>query len=415
MSLFSPETWPFSLDMLPDSAYLVGGSVRDRLLNRQSGYLDLDFVLPGKAIETAAAIARIHQAGFVVLDQARQIARVVFEQATVDFAQQQGDSLEADLHRRDFTINAIAYHPHDQRLIDPLGGEADIASKTIRMVSYHNLLADPLRLMRAYRQAAQLGFGLDTDTQTAIGELAPQLTQVSIERIRSELDALLSTPNASQQLTPILKHQLLQFCLPCFNAERIAQVAAIETAIASLKAALPDYAESLYHWEKPVPVGSYRSWIKAAKLSRLVCANLDLAQTELTALKYSRSEARIIRTMLTLQPDIAAMRSGPLSRSRQFFLFKTAGESFPALSLLALAQGVKITVLQPLIERFLNPDDEVAHSQALVTGSVLIKQLGIPPGPKIGTLLKAVEIAQAEGKIREPEAAIAWVKQIEKD
>lgn len=411
MPLFPRETWPFSLDMLPDETCLVGGSVRDRLLNRQAGYLDLDFVLPAKAIETAAAIARTYRAGFVVLDEARQIARVVFEQATVDFAQQQGASLEADLHRRDFTINAIAYHPHSQKLVDPLGGAADIARKTIRMVSYQNLSADPLRLMRAYRQAAQLGFDLAADTQIAIGQLAAQLAEVSIERVRSELDGLLSTPSASQQLTPILNNQLLQFCLPCFNAERIAQVAAIEAAIAPLKAALPDYAESLYRWDKPVPTGFYRSWIKAAKLSRLVCADPAIAEAELTALKYSRSETRIILTLLKLQPDIEAMRSGPLSRSQQFFLFKTAGDSFPAVSLLALTQGVNLTVLQPLIERFLNPEDEVAHSQALITGSVLIK-LGIPPGPRIGRLLKAVEIAQATGKIREPEAAITWIKQI---
>ena len=412
MSLFSDATWPFSLNLLPEQAYLVGGSLRDRLLNRQAGYLDLDFVLPARAVETASAIARTYQAGFVVLDQARQIARVVFAQATVDFAQQQGGSLEADLRRRDFTINAIAYHPPTQRLIDPLGGAADIARKTIRMVSYQNLSADPLRLMRAYRQAAQLGFDLDADTQTAISQLSTQLPQVSIERVRSELDALLSTPSASQQLKPVLKHQLLQYCLPYFRAESIAQIAAIEAAVTQLEAALPNYSKSLYRWPEPVANSAYRSWIKAAKLSCMVCADPATAEVELMALKYSRSETRAVLTLLKLQPDIAAMRSQPLSRSQQFFLFKTAGKSFPAISLLALAQGVKLAVLQPLIARFLNLEDEVAHSQPLVTGRELIKQLGIPPGPEVGALLKAVECAQAEGEIQDAQAAIAWIKQM---
>ena len=110
MALFSPETWPFSLDLLPDDAYLVGGSVRDRLLNRSTTYLDLDFVLSSNAVKTAATIANSCNAGFVVLDEARQIARVVFAEMTVDFAQQQGETIAVDLHRRDFTINAIAYH-----------------------------------------------------------------------------------------------------------------------------------------------------------------------------------------------------------------------------------------------------------------------------------------------------------------
>lgn len=415
MPLFSSETWPFSLALLPEQAYLVGGSVRDRLLNRQASYLDLDFVLPVNAVETASAIARTTHAGFVLLDEARQIARVVFEQATADFAQQQGDSLEADLRRRDFTINAIAYQPHCQKLIDPLGGKADIAHKTIRMVSYQNLAADPLRLMRAYRQAAQLGFNLAADTQTAVRALAPQLREVSMERVRSELDGLLSAPSASQQLTSIFESQLLQFCLPCFDAERIAQVTAVERAIAQLQKALPDYAESLYRWRQPVPAGFYRSWAKAAKLSRMVCTDPDMAEAELTALKYSRSEIRIILTLLKLQPKIEALRSGPLSRSQQFFLFKLAGESFPAFSLLALAQGVQFATLQPLIARFLDPKDEVAHSQPLITGTVLIEQLGLQPGPEIGRLLKAVELAQAIGQVQAPKAAIAWAKQIQND
>ncbi|MEL6813212.1 MAG: hypothetical protein AAFP03_00200, partial [Cyanobacteria bacterium J06598_3] len=194
-----PDSWPFSLELLPDNAVLVGGSVRDRLLNRQSSYLDLDFVLPNNPLATARAIAQRYNAGFVVLDEARQIARVVFKSVTVDFAQQQGDSLEADLRRRDFTINAIAYHPHRQVLIDPLQGAADLSDRILRMVSAQNLAEDPLRLMRGYRQAAQLGFTIAPETQAAIAQLAPKLQSdsVSIERIRSELDALLSVSSAT--------------------------------------------------------------------------------------------------------------------------------------------------------------------------------------------------------------------------
>ncbi|HEY9907876.1 MAG TPA: hypothetical protein V6D18_09780, partial [Thermosynechococcaceae cyanobacterium] len=107
-SALSPKTWPFELEWLPTSAYLVGGTVRDALLGRESEYLDLDFVLPEAAVETAQTIARHYRAGFVLLDAERQIARVVFPQGTVDFAQQVGPTLEADLKRRDFTVNAIA-------------------------------------------------------------------------------------------------------------------------------------------------------------------------------------------------------------------------------------------------------------------------------------------------------------------
>ena len=420
MSLFAPETWPFSLDLLPVGAYLVGGSVRDQLLGREAAYLDLDFVMPEGAVETAWAIAQTCHAGFVVLDAQRQIARVVFDQVTVDFAQQQGESLKADLRRRDFTINAIAYHPHRQAIFDPLGGKADLASQTLRMVSDKNLRADPLRLMRAYRQAAQLGFTLAPDTRSAIYQLAPQLQQVSMERVHSELDALLSVPaNTSSKILPkilqsallqdLLQSQLLQFCLPHFTTDSVAQIAAIDDALAQLQKTLPDYAQSLQGWLKPVPAGFHRSWIKAAKLSRLVGAEVATAQTELDALKYSRSEAQVVLTLLKVQRDIEAMHRGELSRSQQFFLFKLAGKSFPAVSLLALSQGVDWAVLQPIISRFLNPEDAIAHSRVLIDGNVLIKQLGMKPGPEIGAALRSVERAQAEGKVRSEEEAIAWL------
>ena len=415
MSAFTPETWPFPLDLLPDEAHLVGGSVRDRLLHRQSAYLDLDFVLPQDAVKTASMIARSCQAGFVVLDQARQIARVVFEQMTVDFAQQQGDSLEADLRRRDFTVNAIAYHPHSQTLIDPLAGKADIASKTIRMVSYENLAADPLRLMRAYRQAAQLGFALSPATQSAINQLSPHLAAVSIERVRQELDALLSVPAGTEQLTSILHSQLLQFCLPHFNASSIEQIAAIDQATERLIKDLPAYAERLRGWLKPVPAGFYRSWIKATKLSRLIGQDEATAKADLATLKYSRTEAQVALTLVKLQPEIAMMCRGALSQAQQFFLFKAAGESFPAVSLLGLAQGASMAVLQPMIKRFLDPDDLIAHPQVIITGRTLIKRLGMKPGPEIGNLLKAVELAQANGEISNQAEAIAWIKQLKLD
>ena len=409
MALFAPETWPFPVDLLPDDAYLVGGSVRDRLLHRSAVYLDLDFVLRD-AVETAAKIARNCDAGFVVLDERRQIARVVFAQTTVDFAAQQGDSIEADLGRRDFTINAIAYHPTHHQLLDPLDGAADLASKTLRMVAEENLTADPLRMMRAYRQAAQLGFSITPETQKAIAQIAPRLILVARERVRKELDALLSVPASGDYLQALLESKLLQSCLPHFNAKSVVQVQAIESAMSRLRSQMPAYAESLQGWLAPVPVGYFRSWIKVTKLSQLVSAEPQRAIDELMALKYSRSEAQVVAALLTAQPHIAAMQQAPLTRAQQFFLFKTANSSFPAVSLLAMAQGVSLKRLRPLIERFLDPNDKVAHAPSLISGTTLMEKLKLTPGPQIGEVLQAVEQAQAEGELCDEESAIAFAK-----
>lgn len=410
MPLFDSKIWPFPIDLLPADAYLVGGSVRDRLLNRKPTYLDLDFVLPANTIKIASRIARSHQAGFVVLDAKRQIARVSFAQMTVDFAQRQGDSAAADLGKRDFTVNAIAYSPHTHTLIDPLSGQADLAARILRMINRENLAADPIRLLRGYRQSAQLGFELDAGTQAAIADLASRLALVAVERTRNELDALLSLPAGTKQLAHILRAQLLTFHLPHFDLRSVEQAIAIDAAYEQFQKILPSYAQLLAGWLKPVPVGCYRSWVKAAKLSQLLSSDPKAASMELDSLKYSRSESQVVLTLIKARGEIEKIKRGEFERSQQFFLYKLVGASFPAFSLLALANGVAFDVLQPMIAKFQDPTDELAHPQTLLTGTTLIKQLGIQPGPDVGALLSAVEQAQAAGRIRSAEEAIAFVK-----
>ncbi|MEM9767079.1 MAG: CCA tRNA nucleotidyltransferase [Cyanobacteria bacterium P01_D01_bin.71] len=411
-SVLSPQTWPFELSLLPQSAHLVGGSVRDALLGRKADYLDLDFVVPGDAVATARAIARHYAAGFVVLDPQNQIARVVFDQATVDFAQQVGDSLEADLHRRDFTANAIAYHPHTEQVFDPLGGCADLERRVLRMVAADNLADDPLRLLRAYRQAAQLDFTLDEPTRSAIHQLAPLLGKVAAERVRGELDSLLSKSAGTPLMRLAWKDDVLFTWLPNLSAMQIRQLAAVDIAAVQLSEQRPKFAALLSGWLKEqTPPGFHRSWFKAAKLSCLLSPDIAIAETELMHFKYSRAEQQAVLAILRGWQCLQAIAQGNDSRRRQHELFKTAGNSFIALVLIGLAEGVPEAILTELIDRFLDAADPVAHPHALISGRDLIQQLGMRPGPHIGQLLAAVELAHAEGYINTPEEALNWVRQ----
>ena len=409
-SVLSPQTWPFDLSLLPTSAHLVGGSVRDALLGRKADYLDLDFVVPCEAVETARAIARHYQAGFVVLDPKNQIARIVFEQATVDFAQQVGDSLEADLYRRDFTVNAIAYHPHTEQVFDPLGGCADLKRRLLRMIAADNLADDPLRLLRAYRQAAQLDFTLDEPTRTTIHELAPLLGKVAAERVRGELDSLLSKAEGTPLMRLAWADAVLGTWLPNLSAHQIRQLAAVDEAAARLQTHRPEFAQRFQVWIKEqTPPGFHRSWFKAAKLSRILSPDVAIAEAELTHFKYSRAEQQAVLAILRGWPLLAAIAQGDDSRRQQYYLFRTVGNSFIALALVGLAEGVPLSVLDGLIDRFLDKADPVAHPHALISGRDLIEQLELRPGPHIGELLAAVELAHAEGHITSPQQAIEWV------
>ena len=411
-SALIPKTWPFDSRLLPETACVVGGSVRDALLDRQADYLDLDFVLPDGAVAIASAIARRIWAGFVVLDADNQIARAVFDQATIDFAQQVGPTLETDLQRRDFTINAIAYHSQSDRLIDPLNGIADLQQQTLRMVSRENLAEDPLRLLRAYRQAAQLGFTIDSNTRRTIRELAPLLKTIAAERIRHELDALLSQPNGAACFRMAWQDGLLATWLPHLTADHAEQLAALDHTLANLPK-IPGYLNLLHDWMDTVPPGHYRSWIKAARLARLLPLEEDAANRWLTRLKYSRSEGQAIFRVLQAQPYLERMleQKGHLSRSDQFFLFKAAGTSFPAVSLVAFSMGIPTKSVVAMIERYQTDEDPIAHPIPLVSGKDLMQLLNLKSGPQIGQLLNAIENAQASGQLTNTNEALTWAKE----
>lgn len=414
-SVLSPHTWPFDLQWLPQSAYLVGGGVRDALLGHVSSYLDLDFVLPEKPVETAQAIARHYKAGFVLLDPQRQIARVVFERATADFAQQVGTSLITDLQRRDFTVNAIAYEPHTRQLIDPFKGFADIEQRVIRMVSRQNLAEDPLRLLRAYRQAAQLNFSLELRTQQVIRQLAPHLQKVAAERVRVELGYLLSSPAGTAWLTTAWQDNLLQFWLPTAS-EGLDLIRTIDQAANCVIQAWPCLEAKLSCCVNSRASGgeaSHRTLLATAKLVGLLSPELEQAEVELWRLKYSRAEIHFVTTLLKLLPQVQSLASlAKMSRREQYFFFQKAGRAFPALVVLAVALGMPIAAVEPLVERFLNSDDPIAHPTPLVTGQDLIDTLHLRSGPQIGKLLSTVEIAQAEGKISTPEEALQLAKEL---
>jgi tRNA nucleotidyltransferase (CCA-adding enzyme) len=408
VSLFSPQTWPFSLDWLPPSACLVGGNVRDALLGRHAEYLDLDFVLPSDAVKTARAIAQHYKAGFVLLDADRQIARVVFGQATVDFAQQVGNSLEEDLCRRDFTVNAIAYNPHTDQLIDPLQGYQDLQKKTIRMIAPDNLKEDPLRLLRAYRQSAQLGFVLEANTQTTIRQLSGLLTEIAAERVQGELSYLIHSPKGTQALTRAWQDGLFAHWLPHATAEKLALLAEVDRAAIALA---PYGEQGLLGWTAKGQ--GTRSWIKIAKLACLVDSDLANAEQELWHLKYSRTEVQAVLMVLRSLADwteIAIDSHPPQTLRQQYFFFRGVGSAFPAWALVAMAKGLSLEAIAPLCDRFLMPHDPVAHPLPPLTGRDLMTSLNLSPGPQIGQLLEAIQLAQAEGLICDRQEALEFAR-----
>jgi poly(A) polymerase len=241
------------LDIKNKQGYIVGGFVRDWLLGRKTG--DIDIAVGGDAVTIAREVAGEIEGTFVLLDDINEVARVVAiedRQKTVisqskephgaewhfDFSPFTGD-IEADLARRDFTINAMALElsqfvtastatkkssrksanlltekKSPVKLIDPFSGREDLKDKIVRGVGEQIFEADAARLLRAVRLAAELDFTIEPDTESLIHRYSQAITEVPGERVREELLRLLTLPRAAHYLRYLDKLSLLLALIP---------------------------------------------------------------------------------------------------------------------------------------------------------------------------------------------------------
>jgi len=198
--------------------WLVGGYVRDRLLGRRTH--DLDVVVPSDAIRRARALADHFGGAFFALDQERDVGRALLPQEQspliVDISRLRAADLAGDLVLRDFTINAMAWdlEADPPLLIDRHGGREDIRMGLVRAVSERSFRDDPVRTLRAVRQAADLGFTLDEQSVVWIRRDAWLLSEIPAERVQPELVKLIERDNAAQQLHLLDDLRLLDIILP---------------------------------------------------------------------------------------------------------------------------------------------------------------------------------------------------------
>ncbi|KQY23570.1 CCA tRNA nucleotidyltransferase [Cellulomonas sp. Root485] len=223
---------------------LVGGPVRDAFLGRASA--DLDFTTSATPDETEAILARWGDAHWDIGKEfgtigARRFAGrrssladdVVVEVTTYRSDEYDptsrkpqvafGDSLEGDLSRRDFTVNSMAVRVPDLAFVDPFDGLTDLAAGVLRtpVDPRQSFDDDPLRMMRAARFAAQLGFAVEPATREAIVDMADRITIVSAERVRDELSKLLVSAQPRAGLEVLVDTGLAQHVLPELPALRL--------------------------------------------------------------------------------------------------------------------------------------------------------------------------------------------------
>jgi len=206
--------------VLPENVtvYLVGGALRDTLLQRPNR--DLDFALAEDALPIARRVADQLGAVYYPLDKVRRTARLIYtdekdERQILDFATFRGHDLESDLRGRDFTINALAVDIRQpQALLDPLGGAADLRAKKLRACSPSTFEDDPVRILRAIRTAASLKFHIMPETRALMRLAIDKLAKVSPERLRDELFAIFAGPRVATSMRALAMLGALKHVLP---------------------------------------------------------------------------------------------------------------------------------------------------------------------------------------------------------
>jgi putative nucleotidyltransferase with HDIG domain len=199
--------------------YLVGGYLRDLIMHRSSQ--DIDFCVTARASDLAHKFAESMKDKFFFLDDLCGTARVIHKDVDkvweLDFTNMRGGSIASDLAKRDFTIDALAMDLAllgNPRIIDPCGGLEDLRRGTVRAIGEGVFEDDPLRLLRAVRLEAILGFRMDHKTQRLVPYYSGLLPRVSAERIRDELFWIFASPQSHKHIDRLDKLGLLTKIIP---------------------------------------------------------------------------------------------------------------------------------------------------------------------------------------------------------
>lgn len=416
--------------------YLVGGPVRDALLGRP--HQDLDFATSATPDKTLALVKPV--ADNVWLQGAKfgtvgaEIAGVHMEITTFRTERYQPSSrhpdvsfesdIETDLSRRDFTVNAMAVRLPDREPVDPFGGVKDLSAKVLRtpIAPEESFSDDPLRMLRAFRFASQLDFGVDSASMDAIAALKERITTVSAERIRDELARLLLGQKPGRALELAEATGLTEYFLPELSALKLEQdpvhrhkdvfhhtLAVIERTDPVLELRL---AALLHDIGKP---RTRRIGPEGVSFHHHEVVGSDMAEQRLRALRFPNDVVLAVKEIIRLHHRFHTYRLGWTDSAVRRYV-RDAGSLLGPLNDLVRADcttrnavkakelGRRMDELEARIAE-LAEKEELARIRPELDGNQVMAFLGVPPGPIVGEALAfLLELRLDEGLVGEEEA-----------
>src|SRR4051812_46009458 len=436
-----------------ERAWLVGGAVRDRLLGRETD--DVDLAVDGDPRPFARRIARAARGTAFQLSGAFGAWRVVGPQHAwhVDLVTLRDGNIRADLAHRDFTINAMAEPLGGGELLDPHGGRADLARRLVRMVSARALEEDPLRSLRAIRIAVELELEIDESTRAAAERNAPGIERVSAERVMGELKRVISADAVRRGLALMEANGLTAVVLPELLALRGVEQSAFhhldvhDHTLAVLDAVVELQREPLDAQAGKLLAEPLADELTRGQAMRFAALLHDAAKPQTRGLRpdgrvtfigHDVAGAQLARDVLgrlkasqKLRDYVAALVAHHLDAGflvhqrpldpRTIWRYLRATQPYSA-------ETTIFTVADRLATRGRNAQEAIAaHLQVarellaaareiptapLVRGDELVRDAGIPAGPRLGAILAQLDEDRYAGEVTTREQALARAREL---
>lgn len=381
-------------DARREALYLVGGAVRDLLLSRP--VVDFDLVVEGDAPGLVLRFAET-TGGRVSIYRRFGTAKLEWGHSSLDLVTARSEtyerpgalpkvkagSIRSDLFRRDFTINAMAIRLNATnfgQLVDPYGGRSDLESRLIRVLHNKSFIDDATRIFRAIRYEQRLGFRLEPETEELIRRDVAMISTVSGDRIRHELELILQEERPERILRRMDGLGVLAELHPSLVGD--------EWLIERFERARQSQPEA----------GSQLGLYLA-----LIAYRLDQEENEslIQRLRIHGKEAKIMRDALQLKESLPALLEPNLLASGIYRLL--GGLSPKAL------QAVSLVTNSPIVQqRLAYYLSALRYVKSSLDGKALMK-MGVPSGPHLGEMLRALRNARLDGKVRTKEEEEALV------
>ena len=412
-------------------AYYAGGCVRDLL--RGETPKDIDIATDARPDEVQKIFPRTYAVGahfgvIVVLENELQFEVATFRSdgayldgrrpAEVHFA-----SAEEDAARRDFTINGMFFDPEENKVIDFVGGRADLEARVIRAIGdpAQRFAEDRLRMLRAVRFATTLGFAIDPATWEALKRHAAAITEISAERVREELVRIFLSRHRARGWDLLDASGLMGAVLPelealkgCEQPPQFHPEGDVFTHTRIMleqlpeKVSVPLVLSVLFHDIGKPPTFS------VDETGRIRFNGHDRVGAEMTEalmqrLRFSRAEidatVEMVRQHMVFK-DVPNMRTAKLKR---FMARPTFTDELELHRVDCTSSHAMLDNYEFLLQKREDFANEPIIPPPLVRGDDLIA-LGLRPGPHFGEILEAVETRQLEGGFKDRDEALDWVK-----